>query len=56
MEFKKDVVKYAKENSYNIAVKKLERVRKRVQNVNKLLPMKGNRCRLDGRKSKSNRC
>lgn len=45
MEFKKDVLKYAKENSNNSASKKFkvdrERVRQWVQNDNRLLPMKG---------------
>ena len=45
MEFKKDVLKYAKENSNNSTSKKFkvdrERVRQWVQNDNRLLPMKG---------------
>ena len=48
----KDVVKCAKINSNNIATKKFKEVRKRVpewiQNDNKLLSMKGSRCRFDG--------
>ena len=44
MEFKKDVVKHAKEISNNSAAKKFKvdrkRVREWVQNDNKLLPMK----------------
>ena len=56
IKFKKDVVKYAKENSNNSAAKKIKVDRKRVcgwiQNGNKLLPMKGSRCRLDSREGK----
>ena len=56
MEFKKNVVKHAKENSNNSAAKKFKVDRKRVrewlQNDNKLLPMKRNRYRLDGDKRK----
>ena len=52
MEFKRDVVKYAKQNSNNGAAKKFKvdrkRVREWVQNEDKLLPLRGKRCRLDG--------
>ena len=52
MEFKIDVVKYAKQNSNNNAAKNSKvdrkRIREWVQNGNKLLPMKRSRCRFHG--------
>ena len=56
MEFKKDVVKYAKENLNNSAAEKFEKERKRVlewvRNDNKLLPIKGSRCKFDNGRQK----
>ena len=52
MEFKRKVINYAKENSYNGAARKYKidrkRVREWVNQENKVLKMKGKRLRVEG--------
>ena len=56
MEFKREVINYAKENSYNGAARKFKIDRKRVRDwVNqedKVLKMKGKRFRVEGGRRK----